>query len=626
MVRLVPTGHEGCTSSPDRVPSCCHRIMCRGAGDGLAWWVATGGVVGGDALPGASDGLPGASDGLSCRRRAVIRCGSYRAQARRSAPRATELPGGSVTEQRHDAAPAGLDQRLERLLEAVLTVASDLDLESMLGRIVQAACELVDARYGALGVIDEEGTALAAFVHHGMAPEVVRDIGHLPEGHGVLGLLISRPETIRLEDLGSHPDAYGFPPGHPPMRSFVGVPIRIGDQAYGNLYLTEKRGAAAFSAEDEELLVGLAAVAGAAIANARLYADAQRRERWREAIGEVASAVLDGESPQLVRQRVAAGAAELLDAQGACLLEPHDEGLWVLAAVGQAPIEGFLDLPDAPMLPTLERGEPLRLDHGPVFGRAAVWAPVTVAGKVEAAIGVGRDELFTTKELEALVSFASQVNVAWSFERAQAQVQHLSLIADRERIGRDLHDTVIQRLFATGLSLQATQRRLADQPDISERLERAVDDIDSTVREIRATIFALQSAGAAERGVRAQVLEVVEELADVLPRAPRVRFDGPIDTVVGVEVCEQLLPVVREALTNVAKHAAATDIELELAADHAGVRLRVADDGRGMGPRPGRGLGLENLRERAEVLGGSFAVSSPGSDRGTVVIWTVPGR
>lgn len=530
-----------------------------------------------------------------------------------------------MTEQRPDAVPRELDQRVGRLLGAVLTVASDLELESMLARIVHAACELVDAGYGALGVIGEEGTSLAAFVHHGMAPEVVREIGHLPKGHGVLGLLISHPETIRLEDLRAHPHAYGFPPGHPPMRSFVGVPIRVGEETYGNLYLTEKQGAEAFSAEDEELLVGLAAVAGAAIANARLYEEARRRERWREAIGEVATAVLDGESPQLVRQRVATGAAELLDAQGACLLEQHDEGLWVLATTGQAPSEGFLDLPDAPMASTLERGEPLRLEHGPVFGRAAVWAPVTVAGEVEVAIGVGRDAPFSAKEQEALVTFASQVNVAWSFERAQAQVQHLSLIADRERIGRDLHDTVIQRLFATGLSLQAAQRRLTDQPDISERLERAVDDIDSTVREIRATIFALQSSSSTERGVRAQVLEIVEELADLLPRAPRVRFDGPIDTVVGPRVSDQLLPVVREALTNVAKHAEATDIELELATDHAGVRLRVADDGRGMGRDPGRGFGLANLRERAEALGGSFAITSPGPDRGTVVIWSVPG-
>lgn len=529
-----------------------------------------------------------------------------------------------MTARRQRTTPRELDQRLERLLDAVLTVGSDLELESMLGRIVHAACDLVDARYGALGVIGEEGTSLAAFVHHGMAPEVVRDIGHLPKGHGVLGLLISHPETIRLEDLRAHPAAYGFPPGHPPMRSFLGVPVLIRGEVYGNLYLTEKQGEDTFSAEDEALLVGLASVAGAAIANARLYAEARRRERWREAIGEVATAVLDGESPQLVRQRVVTGAAELLDAQAACLLEQHDEGLWILAAAGQAPGEGFVDLPAAQLVRTLEDGVPLRLDEGPLLGRPAAWAPVKVAGEVEVAIGVGRDEPFTRTELELLVAFASQVNVAWSFERAQAQVQHLSLIADRERIGRDLHDTVIQRLFATGLSLQAMQRRLADEPELSERLERAVDDIDSTVREIRATIFALQSANSTERGVRAQVLEVVEELSDVLPRAPRVRFDGPIDTFVGAEVGEQLLPVVREALTNVAKHADATDIELELAADHAGVRLRVADDGRGIGPDPNRGFGLENLRERAASLGGSFAVSSPGPDRGTVLLWSVP--
>lgn len=516
------------------------------------------------------------------------------------------------------------DPRMSALLEAVLTVASDLELEAMLGRVVRAACELVGARYGALGVIDEDGEALEAFVHEGMDAAQVEAVGELPSGHGVLGLLISEPRPIRMADLHEHPRSVGFPAHHPPMHSFLGVPIRIADEVYGNLYLTEKASGGDFTDEDEELVVGLAAVAGSAIANARLYGEARRRERWRRATAEVARAVLAGEPSQRVRHRVVAGAAELLDAAGACLVELHDDALWVLAGTGQAPSEGFLAVGGSPAERTLREGASRREEADPIFDGASAWAPVQVAGETVAAIGVGRGRAFTAREVEELVALASQVNVAWSFERAQAEVQQLSLVADRERIGRDLHDTVIQRLFATGLSLQAAQRKLDDPEVVQERLEQAVDDIDGIVREIRATIFALQSSGDAERGVRARVLEVVEELGGVLPRAPRVRFDGPIDTVVSEQVTDHLLPVVREALTNVAKHAGAEDIELELAADHAGVRLRIADDGTGIRSDARAGFGLRNLRERADALGGAMEVGSAGPDRGTELIWTVP--
>lgn len=522
----------------------------------------------------------------------------------------------------------GLDPRMDRLLEAVLTVASNLELESVLERIVEAACDLVEARYGALGVIDEEGRGLSAFVHHGFDPGTAAEIGHLPEGHGILGLLIEEPSPIRLDDLTEHPGAYGFPAGHPPMHSFVGVPILVREEVYGNLYLTEKRAEGGFTREDESLLIGLAAVAGTAIANARLYEEAQRRDRWHDAIAEVSAAVLDGEPSRAVRQRVAVQGAALVDADTACVIEPHAEGLWVLASVGDAPSEGFLvgaaEITAAEE--TLERGEPARTDHGPIFGSAAVWVPIRVAGEVVAAIGVGRDRPFSAPEVDLLASFASQVDVAWSFERAQADLQRLSLVADRERIGRDLHDTVIQRLFATGLSLQAAQRKVSGQPELFERLEGAVDDIDGIVKEIRATIFALQSSGDLDRGVRSQVLDLVEELSSFLPRAPRVRFDGPIDTIVGPTIRDHLLPVLRETLTNVAKHAAANDVEVEVAADHAGVRLRVADDGVGMPEEPGQGFGLANLHERAAQLGGTVWIGSTSTDGGTVVIWTVPGQ
>lgn len=517
------------------------------------------------------------------------------------------------------------DQRIDRLLEAVLSVAADLDLERILARIVSAACDLVDARYAALGVIDEDGEALSAFVHHGVSEPVVRAIGHLPRGQGILGLLIEQPTPIRLDDLTQHPSSFGFPPNHPPMHAFLGTPIRVREQVFGNLYLTEKRDGGAFTEEDEDLVVGLAAVAGAAIANARLLGEARRRESWRTAVLEIAEAVLGGSPIGEVRQQVTALGAGLLDASSATLVERYEEGLWVLATVGDGPDPGFLAITETPARTTLEQGEPVRAPHGPIFDRASLWAPVHADGRVVAAIGVGREEPFTAAEEQLLVAFGTQVAFAWSFERAQREVQSLRLIEDRERIGRDLHDTVIQRLFATGLSLQASIRRCDGVPEVAERLERAVDEIDETVREIRSTIFALQSAGQTARGIRSRLLEIVDEVGGPLPRSPRVRFDGPVDAVVSPAIAEHLLPVTREALTNVVKHARATDVEVELRVDQQQLELRVVDDGVGLpaDTAPG-GFGLGNLQERAARLGGALELSVGRSGRGTAVRLTVP--
>jgi signal transduction histidine kinase len=519
---------------------------------------------------------------------------------------------------------AAPDAQLTRLLDAVLAIAGDLDLETVLARIVSSACELVDARYGALGVIDEDGTGLAAFVHHGIDAATVRRIGDLPAGRGILGLLIDEPTPLRLDDLDDHPASYGFPPGHPPMHSFLGAPVRVRDEVFGNLYLTEKIGGTSFTQDDEDLVVGLAAVAGAAIQNARLYDEARRREAWREAIQEVSAAVLAGEAPIQVRGRVATLAARLGDAPGACIVERHDDGLWVLATAGDAPPPGFLAATTESVAAALDEGEVVRTEHSTIFDRAALWIPVREADTVVAAIGVARDAPFSRPEQRLLTAFAEQVSFAWTFDRAQTDLRRLSLIEDRERIGRDLHDTVLQRLFATGITLQATSRRCEGQPDLVERIERAVDDIDTTVKEIRSTIFALQSHQDEPAGIRSEVLQVVEDVSTVLGRTPRVRFQGPLDTVVADRVGEHLVPVVREVLTNIAKHAAATDVELELSVDRDDVQLRVVDDGVGIDPGATPGFGLRNLRERAAALGGRFETSSGPDGLGTVVVWRVP--
>ena len=365
---------------------------------------------------------------------------------------------------------------MRQLLDAVLTISSDLDATAMLQRIVHAATELVDARYGALGVLDVTGTRLAQFITVGVDEETHRAIGHLPDGHGILGLLIVDAKPLRLPDLHEHPESYGFPPNHPPMRSFLGVPIRVRDEVFGNLYLTDKTTAEVFSDVDEELVVGLAAAAGVAIENARLH----------------------------------------------------------------------------------------------------------------------------------------------------ERVQELALVEDRERIARDLHDTVVQRLFATGLSLQGTARLVrTDPPTAQARIETAIDDLDVTVKHIRSVIFALETARPSGESLRDRVLRLTREAAETLGFEPKVLFDGPIDTRVSEAVGTQLLATLEEALSNVARHAHASRVEVEIVLDKD-LALRVTDDGVGP-PQPGdnRGHGVKNMQARAADLGGRLELKRA-DPSGTTLEWRVP--
>ena len=366
---------------------------------------------------------------------------------------------------------------LRQLLDAVLAIGSDLDLPAMLRRIVELATTLVDARYGALGVLDETGTRLAEFITVGVDDETHRAIGHLPEGHGILGLLIQDAKPLRLPDLGEHPDSFGFPPNHPPMQSFLGVPILARDAVFGNLYLTEKTSAEAFSDIDEELVVGLAAAAGVAIENARLH----------------------------------------------------------------------------------------------------------------------------------------------------ARVQELTVLEDRERIARDLHDTVIQRLFATGLSLQGTVSLIGRDPaTAADRVHAAVDDLDLTVKHIRSAIFGLEASRANRGRLRDQVQALVRESAGALGFEPRVLFDGPVDAATSAQLSADVLATLREALSNAARHAGASRVDVEVLAGADALVLRVSDDG--VGPPADdapRGHGLANMASRAEQHGGSCEVRA-GDTGGTVLEWRVP--
>ncbi|HBV93769.1 MAG: GAF domain-containing sensor histidine kinase [Candidatus Dormibacteria bacterium] len=368
--------------------------------------------------------------------------------------------------------------RSSRLLDAVVALSADLSLPNVLRRIVEAAAEVSGARYGALGVIGPEQAGLEGglveFVTTGLDAEAIRAIGDLPHGRGLLGLLITDPKPQRIRDIGAHPASSGFPPHHPPMGSFLGVPIRVRDEVFGNLYLTEKQGAPEFSEADEELVVALAGAAGIAIENARLH-------------------------------------------------------------------------------------------H---------------------------------------------------------RLEQVAVLGERERIARDLHDTVIQRLFATGLGLQGLVGRI-EQGDLQERLQQAVDELDETIREIRISIFDLEARDVAKDGLRARVLALASEVTPTLGFEPKVHMEGPLDSAADAPTRDELLKTMREALSNVAKHAAASSVDVRLSAAAGTITLRVADNGVGVSRGAPRGRGLDNMESRAEALGGVCELTGrPGG--GTVVTWRVP--
>jgi signal transduction histidine kinase len=365
--------------------------------------------------------------------------------------------------------------KLRRLLEATLLLEADLELSTVLRHLIDEARSMTGARYGAIGVLNDERTALTEFITVGLEPEEEEKIGARPTGKGVLGVLITDPRPLRLASLASHPDSYGFPPNHPPMTSFLGVPIKVRDEVYGNLYLTDKIGWSEFTSDDESLVGALALAAGIAVENARLH----------------------------------------------------------------------------------------------------------------------------------------------------QKVREVAVYEDRDRLARDLHDTVIQRLFAVGLSLQSMAVAAATS-GMTERLDAAIADLDDTIRQVRSTIYELGSA-ATDQGLRASILSLVRDLNPVVGFAVQVSFGGPVDSAISQEIVEHLLAVVREALTNIGRHANASHASLSLSVADGVCRLHITDDGDGIGPTAAGegGFGLVNLRRRAEKLHGSFVTESPATG-GTSLIWQVP--
>jgi signal transduction histidine kinase len=531
-------------------------------------------------------------------------------------------------------------EALRRLVDAVVTVGVGLDLHSVLQRIVETATHLVDARYGALGLIDESGERLSDFITVGVTEQERREIGALPKGLGLLGHIIEHAEPLRLADLSEHPGSYGFPPGHPPMRTLLGVPIRVRGEVFGNLYLTEKQSGEVFTDVDEELVVGLATAAAVAIDNARLFERTRHHEAVIEALSEVAAELVAGTARDDVLQLLAGRARELVRGDLAAIsLQSPDGQLHATIADGEG-AEGLLGEVFSPdhsiageVLRTGERvlvddvgSDPrvaqqhLRKGFGP-----ALFVPLTDEGGAYGALSVirraGRSR-FTAADVDLLSSFAAQANVVLELDSRRAQLHRLTLLEDQERIARDLHDSAIQRIFAASLMLTGAASQVGAGP-LRERIEQAVDELDTATRLIRGVIFDISSrSSASEPALRRRVLEVAGDAARPLGFSPHVTFDGPVDTVPSNEQVRQLVHTLREALSNVARHASASQVDIRVAATGADLALTVLDDGSGFSPER-LGNGVDNMRTRAESLGGTFDIGS-GSSGGTELRWQVP--
>jgi signal transduction histidine kinase len=530
--------------------------------------------------------------------------------------------------------------RTHALLEAVVAIGGHLELEVVLRQIVEAAVELVSARYGALGVIGEGGR-LAEFVPVGLDESQIAGIAHWPEGRGLLGKLITDPRPLRIPDIAVHPESSGFPEGHPPMRSFLGVPVRIRDEVYGNLYLTEKQGGAEFDEEDEALTQALAAAAGVAIENARLYSEARRQQQWLRANAEVTQRLLSEAVPGEVLDLVTQRALEISGADLVALALPtgnreqlvieHASGEGAAGALGlvlptHGSASGIVMASGKPLAVESfsddERVAPVAREHMPLG--PAVLVPLGPAGNVRGVLTAGRHQgslPLSPPAVEMVITFAAQAGIGLELAEHRRDLQRLVLFEDRDRIARDLHDLVIQRLFATGMSLQGATALMRD-PEGTRRVQQAVDALDETIRDIRSTIFSLQSRGEDEpAGVRGRILAVVDEMTASLGFAPALRMAGPLDTLVPDDIADQMLVALREALANAAKHAQASrvDITVETGTD---LVLMVRDNGAGI-TRTTRRSGLANLAERAADLGGTLRTAAA-EGGGTELEWRVP--
>jgi signal transduction histidine kinase len=534
------------------------------------------------------------------------------------------------------------------LVEAGIALSSELTLDALLQRLVEAAADLTGARYAALGVVDASGKELERFITHGIDPETHAAIGDLPRGRGILGVLIRDARPLRLHDIAEDERSVGFPANHPPMRTFLGVPILLRGVAYGNLYLTEKEGGSDFTKEDEEVVSLLASQAAVAIENARLYESSRKWARQLESLDEITNAMLSEIEPARLLQFVVDRMSGMLDARFVAVLLATDDGRLEIAAahgeqaeplVGErldversksgrvftegacARVDSVLDDPDAD--PDLMR----RLG-----ARAGIWAPLIVR---EEPIGVlmaldrqQPDPRFTDADLRLAQRFAARAAVAVDLTRRVARTTVQRIVGgqeqERRRLSRELHDETGQALTSILLGLksiedaQGTERFSAALAELREIVVATLQDVRRLAVELRPK--ALDDFGlvpALER-LTSSFAEHTGIAAHLESRLPEARLPSEIETV--------LYRVVQEALTNVVKHAQAEHVSVILHSKPGRVAIVIEDDGRGFGAggEPD-GIGLLGMRERVGLVGGSLAVESS-SGVGTTIVVEVPAR
>ncbi|WP_327140809.1 sensor histidine kinase [Nocardia sp. NBC_01327] len=535
--------------------------------------------------------------------------------------------------------------RIDGLVEAMLAVTSGLDLDQTLRTIVRAATSLVDARYGALGVRGHD-QQLVQFIHHGIDDRTRVLIGALPEGHGLLGLVNGEP--IRLDDLARHPASIGFPPHHPPMRSFLGVPVRIRGELFGNLYLAEKSGGHPFTEDDEVLMQALAAAAGIAVDNARLYESARTRQAWIEATRDIATEFLADTDPAKVLAHVVEHARELTGSQRALLAVVADpdtppEDVTELAVAqwsgpGDDPESATVRACDTAVGQALTARSPLRFDDArqvdlgaalPDIGPALVLplhTPDSILG-VLITVRSAESAPYPDELVELIAAFTDQAALAMQLAVAQRRMRELDILTDRDRIARDLHDHVIQRLFAIGLSLQGTVPRTRV-PEVRQRLNNTISDLQDVVEEIRTSIFDLHGGDGHSTRLRQRIERAIKQQTAATEIRALLHVTGPL-SVVEPALADHAEAVVREAVSNAVRHSGADTITIDIGvADD--LTIVVADNGCGIaeGITPS---GLTNLRHRAEQSGGRLAVyprrdesDTEVKETGTKLHWSVP--
>ncbi|MEQ6325544.1 two-component system sensor histidine kinase DosT [Mycobacterium canetti] len=529
--------------------------------------------------------------------------------------------------------------RLDGLIDAILAITSGLKLDATLRAIVHTAAELVDARYGALGVRGYDHR-LVEFVYEGIDEETRHLIGSLPEGRGVLGALIEEPKPIRLDDISRHPASVGFPLHHPPMRTFLGVPVRIRDEVFGNLYLTEKADGQPFSDDDEVLVQALAAAAGIAVDNARLFEESRTREAWIEATRDIGTQMLAGADPAMVFRLIAEEALTLMAGAATLVAVPLDDeapacevdDLVIVEVAGEispAVKQMTVAVSGTSIGGVFHDRTPRRFDRldlavdGPVEPGPALVLPLraadTVAG-VLVALRSADEQPFSDKQLDMMAAFADQAALAWRLATAQRQMREVEILTDRDRIARDLHDHVIQRLFAVGLTLQGAAPR-ARVPAVRESIYSSIDDLQEIIQEIRSAIFDLHAGPSRATGLRHRLDKVIDQLA-IPALHTTVQYTGPL-SVVDTVLANHAEAVLREAVSNAVRHANATSLAINISVEDD-VRVEVVDDGVGISGDITES-GLRNLRQRADDAGGEFTVENMPTG-GTLLRWSAPLR